>query len=164
TTDFVIVLTGLTSAKTIAVAGGFPLDFGASLGGLASVQTTGDVIPLAELVASATFGINLSPTSSITVSPGQFQAGPRVDATTTSQGGHSISIDLIRPGGGPVGAALILTVKAGGGTFKLGSTSLAYNATAAQIQTALTAISASYAGSTILVDPQPAGTVYTITL
>ena len=70
---------------TLGAAGGFSLDFGASLGGLASLTTTGSIIPLARLVANLTFGINLNPTSAIAVGPAQFDSGPRVDATTVER-------------------------------------------------------------------------------
>ena len=69
-TAFIVPLHGFLSsapADPIGSPGGFSLDFGASLGDLASVQTTGDIIPLAELIAQATFGINLNPSSSLTV-------------------------------------------------------------------------------------------------
>ena len=92
TTAYLITFTSLTNMHTLGAAGGFSLDFGASLGGLASLTTTGSIIPLARLVATLTFGINLNPTSAIAVGPAQFDSGPRVDATTSSDGGKSISI------------------------------------------------------------------------
>jgi hypothetical protein len=164
TTVYVITLTGLTPAKTISVAGGFSLSFAANLGGLAGVQTTGDVIPLARLVAAATFGINLNPSSSITVSPGQFQAGPRVDATTTHDGGKSISLDVIRPGAGSVGTVQILTVNAGGGTFSLGGVSgIAYNVDKTTLINDINGINAAYNVQVDVDTHQQAGTIYTIT-
>ena len=117
TTAYLITFTSLTNMHTLGAAGGFSLDFGASLGGLASLTTTGSIIPLARLVATLTFGINLNPTSAIAVGPAQFDSGPRVDATTSSDGGKSISIRTIRPGvTGLAGTVLVLTVN-GGGNF-----------------------------------------------
>ena len=165
-TAYVITLTGLTPAKTLSVAGGFSLDFGASLGGLASVKTTGNVIPLARLIASATFGIDLNPTSSITVSPGQFQAGPRVDATTTNDGGKSISLSVIRPGVvSEAGTVQILTVNAGGGTFSLGGVSgISPNAGEGTLVSDIESINpGSYTGHVhVTKNPQQAGNIYTI--
>ena len=52
TTAYLITFTTLTNMHTLGAAGGFSLDFGASLGGLASLTTTGSIIPLARLVAT----------------------------------------------------------------------------------------------------------------
>ena len=159
---FVITLHDLSPAKTISVAGGFGLDFSANLGGLAGVKTTGDIIPLARLVASATFGINLSPTTSITESPGQFQAGPRVDVTTTTQGGKSVSLVAIRPGAAGVSAVWILTVK-GGGTFDLGSvTGISASVSTGTLQGNVHTATGKTVDS-VTENDQPGGSVYTIT-
>src|SRR6266581_6874486 len=101
TTYYVVTLGGSitgSNAKRIAAAGGFNVDFGANLGSLAGVQTTGDIIPLASLLAQATFGIDLSPSQNLDVGPVVFQPGPRIDVTTTQQGGKSINVTTLRPG------------------------------------------------------------------
>src|SRR5581483_7633143 len=109
------------ATKAIAAAGGFSFDFDAGLGGLASLKTTGSVIPLARLVAEGTFGINLMSSTSISVGPSAFQNGPTANVTTTTQGGKSISLAKIRPGViGQAGSVWVVTVK-GGGTFTLSS-------------------------------------------
>src|SRR5205823_4047630 len=64
-----------TSVKRLVAAGGLDLDFGTSLGDIGGVHTTGSVIPLARLIAGATFGINLAPSQSLASDPGTFAAG-----------------------------------------------------------------------------------------
>ena len=115
--------TGLPAGiKAIAAAGGVSLNFGGSLGGLASLQTSGSVIPLAKLVAEGTFGINLTSSTSVSVGPSAFQNGPQASVTTTQQGGKAITVTKVRQGSSAqsVDAVFLVTVK-GGGTFTLSS-------------------------------------------
>src|SRR5205823_5135342 len=108
--------------QPIITTGGFDLKFDSDLGGLAGVKTTGSVIPLVGLFASAAFGINLkNPTQGVQVVPGTFQAGPRVDVRTVAEGGKSITVQRLREGvaanattGSPgIGEVQVLTVRAG---------------------------------------------------
>ena len=87
-------------ALPLVVAGGFDLDFGQSLGDLAGIKTTGSVIPLAGLFAKAGFGIDLSPSQSLEISPAVFSPGPRVDVVSVQEGGKAISVRTIRDGNG----------------------------------------------------------------
>ena len=122
-TAYRVRLTGSPSAgtKAFAAAGGLSLAFGAGLGGLASLQTTGSVIPLARLVAEGTFGINLNSSTSISVGPSAFQNGPQASVTTVQQGGKGITVTKVRQGlAGQVDAVWLVTVK-GGGHFTLSS-------------------------------------------
>ncbi len=169
TTAYLITLTGTTDVKTIGGAGGFSLDFGATLGGLASLTTTGSVIPLAELIANITFGINLNPSSAISVGPEQFTAGPRVDVTTAHDGGKTIAIRTIRPGVlGSAGTVLVLTVN-GGGTFTLAhsattSSPLSPGLATSALETAIAGILGVSAGNVhVTRAARPEGWVYTIT-
>ncbi|HVC86095.1 MAG TPA: hypothetical protein VNC40_01565, partial [Gaiellaceae bacterium] len=161
TTDFIVPLTGLTNAAAIAVAGGFSLSFGASLGSLAGVQTTGDIIPLAELTAQATFGINLtSPSTALTAAPAQFQSGPRVDTSTLNQGGHSISAIVVRPGdGSSIGPVQIVTVNGAGGTFTIAGQSFNWGDDGATVSGGLAADGVT---SVTLNDANAVGDVYTV--
>ncbi len=164
TTAFIVPFTGFTSASPadpVGLAGGFSLDFGASLGSLASVQTTGDIIPLAQLIAQATFGINLNPSSSLTVAPSQFQSGPRVDVSTVHQGGHSISATLIRPGTATSGAVQIITINGQGGSFSVNGHSFTWNPSSPTSATTLATTIGAASGT--LNDKNAQGAVYTIT-
>src|SRR5207247_10907875 len=98
---FVKLSSPAAGVHSIVAAGGFSIDFGTSLGGLVGLQTTGSIIPLASLLASATFGINLSPSQTLSVGPATFQNGPRADIYTLQEGGKAISVEQIRPGSVP---------------------------------------------------------------
>src|SRR5207245_7517846 len=98
--------------QSLVITGGLDLDFGASLRSLASVKTSGNVIPLVGLFAHAAFGINLkNPTESVQVAPGTFQPGPRIDVTTKQDGGKTLSVSVLRHGGPSVSEIEILTVR-----------------------------------------------------
>ena len=165
TIAYVVKLNGITDAKTLSVAGGFSLQFAANLGGLAGVQTTGDIIPLARLVASATFGIDLNPTTSIAAGPAQFTSGPRIDATTTHDGGKALTLDVIRPGVlNQAGTVMILTVNSkSAGTFTLGGVSgISADVDETTLKNDINGISGAY-NVNVTKNPQQAGNVYTIT-
>ncbi|HET7129920.1 MAG TPA: hypothetical protein VFJ93_12675, partial [Gaiellaceae bacterium] len=169
TAAYLITLGGSSDVKTIGAAGGFSIDFGASLGGLAGVQTTGSIIPLARLVANFTFGVNLTPSSAIAVGPAQFTAGPRVDIQTTHDGGKTSALRVIRPGVlGAAGTVLVLTVN-GGGTFTLThasttSSGLAPGVDATSLESAIaTILGISATNVHVRKSVRPEGWVYTIT-
>ena len=168
TTAYLITFTSLTRyMHTLGAAGGFSLDFGASLGGLASLTTTGSIIPLARLVATLTFGINLNPTSAIAVGPAQFDPGrastrrPRATVASRSRSGRSA------PGvSGLAGTVLVLTVN-GGGNFTVAAggapTTVSASASAATLDTAIEGLNGAFAGKvTVTKAVRPEGSVYTI--
>src|SRR5207247_4455400 len=182
TTYYVVTLGGsLTSSnvKRIAAAGGFSVDFGASLGSLAGVQTTGDIIPLATLLAQATFGVDLSPSQNLDVGPVIFQPGPRVDVTTTQQGGKSITVSALRPGVlNTTGEIQVLTVRSDtGGQFSLSfdanhdgtigsgesAAGIAYNVLPATLESTLGGLNTLSGNVHVSKAANPNGNVYTIT-
>ena len=152
--------------KALAAAGGVSLDFGGSLGGLASLQTSGSVIPLAKLVAEGTFGINLKSSTSVSVGPSAFQNGPQAPVTTIQQGGKSITVTKVRAGVlNQVDAVWLVTVK-GGGTFTLGTggAPTAGLAPGTDITSAVEGLNSSWSGHVhVSTAHQPEGVVYTIT-
>ena len=141
--DFTTGVAG--TSLPLVVAGGFDLDFGQSLGDLAGIKTTGSVIPLAGLFAKAGFGIDLSPSQSLEISPAVFSPGPRVDVVSVQEGGKAISVRTIRDGNGS-GLNEIQEVTARGtaaSTFTLSynnspTAPIAVNATDDDIKDALT--------------------------
>jgi len=183
TTYFQVTLGGIAASavKRLAAAGGFNVDFGASLGSLAGVHTTGDIIPLASLLAQATFGIDLSPSQSLDVSPATYTPGPRVDVTTTQQGGKSVTVGILRPGSVTVAAIQVVTVRSGaGGTYTLSfdsnangssdpgetTNAIAFDATSDTVKTRLETDIAGLSGKVTSVSEaqNPNGNLYTITL
>ncbi|MFN2609284.1 MAG: hypothetical protein ABR507_00180, partial [Actinomycetota bacterium] len=107
--------------KPVVAAGGFNLNFGASLGDFAGVSTSGTVIPLARLIAGATFGINLGSSDSLDSSPSVFQPGARVDIVDIAEGGKGVSVRTLRAGNTPIGVGEVqaVTVRGASGTFTL---------------------------------------------
>src|SRR5262249_15402046 len=146
--------------------GGFDLDFGASLGNLAGVETSGSVIPLVGLFAHATFGINLSsPSQASDVSPNVFQPGPRVDVLPAQEGGRSVRVETVRPGNGSAAEIQVLTVR-GGGTFGVSSGGTTVTGLSADISDADLASQLNSHGiavASVVKVVRPEGNVYRIT-
>ena len=71
-------------ADATELMGAFGFDLGASLGDLASIETSGSFSPLANLHAAITFGLDLSPSQELAVGPQAFSPSPRVLVNTTS--------------------------------------------------------------------------------
>ena len=167
-TAYRVKLNGSPSAgtKAFAAAGGLSLDFGASLGGLASLQTTGSVIPLAKLVAEGTFGINLNSSTSISVGPSAFQNGPQASVSTIQQGGKGITVTKVRQGLlNQVDAVWLVTVK-GGGMFTLsaGGPPTSGLTPGTDITSAVEGLNGAWGTHVhVSMSQQPEGYVYTIT-
>ncbi len=136
------------------LAGTFPLNFGASLGSFAGVQTSGSISVAASLNAGLTFGIDLFPSQTIQITPPVF--GPTTGATVKL------------PEGATTNTVQIVTVHAAnGGTFTLAynnnpTSALNFNASNTDVQTALQAVSGI---TSVSVSEQNQGVdrIYTIT-
>ncbi|MEX2645398.1 MAG: choice-of-anchor D domain-containing protein [Gaiellaceae bacterium] len=63
---------GMLTTDAVDLAGAFSLNFGASLGDLAGISTSGSFTILAALSAAMTFGINLSASQAIEITPGVY--------------------------------------------------------------------------------------------
>ena len=153
------------SPKRLVAAGGFSLDFGTSLGDLASLRTSGDVIPLAQLSLNLVFGIDLNTTQALQIAPAAGQNGPRATITTTTEGGKLASVSTQRNGDGTLPEIQQLTVRSAGGTFTLsysGSTQTVTGSSPgdAAIVTALNGLSLT--GATVTHIDTAAGRVFTI--
>ncbi len=171
-TIFTVHITSPSSGlKRLTSAGGLSIDFGTSLGDLGSVQTTGSIIPLARLIAGATFGINLSSSQSVAADPGTFSPGPRVDVIPDIEGGKSVTVTTLRPGATGISEIQVLTARAASGTYKLsfdGSTSsdIQFNADPATDGGAFLGVLNTLTGgkvSSVSRVSRPEGFVYTIT-
>ena len=151
--------------------GGFAVDFGTSVGDLASVKTSGSIIPLAQLSIHAIFGIDLNSTSMLQIAPASVTNGPQATITTTAEGGSGASVTTTQQGDGTNREIQQLTVRGAGGTFTLTaagrptatvSWTLAGDADSS-ITAALTTIGSSYASPfSISHIDTAAGRVYTI--
>ena len=77
----------LLTTDAVDLAGSFSLDFGAQLGDLAGITTTGSYTLLASLVAGMTFGLDLNASQSIEINPAVYTPAPvvRVDLPAGSQ-------------------------------------------------------------------------------
>ena len=157
------------SPKELVGAGGFSVDFGTSLGDLASVKTSGDVIPLAQLSAHAIFGVNLNTTSVLQIAPASVTNGPQAILTTTAEGASLASVTTTQQGGSTAEIEQ-LTVRGGGGSFKLSgngnvqTVSWSSPASNGDIVTALNALGGDYASPTSVTHiDTAAGRVFTIT-
>ena len=120
------------STDAVDLAGSFALDFGAQLGSLAGITTSGSSTLLASLVAGMTFGLDLNASQSIEVNPGVYS--PAID------------VRVALPAGATTNTTQILTVSnVNGGTYDLthGSSTITalYNESAANLQTKLNGIS-----------------------
>jgi len=175
TTYYSVHLMGIATnaIKRIAAAGGFNVDFGASLGDLAGIHASGDIIPIANLLAQATFGIDLSPSQNLDVGPQIADPGPRVEVSTVQQGGKSISISTLRPGVmNTVGEIQVVSVRSHSGSgekFRLTlgtsgqSDPIDVGADKDAFQTKLQVISGLSGNINVSKATNPAADVYTIT-
>ena len=160
------------SPKELVGAGGFSVDFGTSLGDLASVKTSGDIIPLAQLSAHAIFGVNLNATSVLQIAPASVTSGPQATLTTTQEGASLASVTTTQQGGSGKHEIQQLTVRGGGGNFKVSgngnvqTVSWSSPRTNAQIASAISLLGGDYAGLTgsdVTNIVTAAGVVYSIT-
>jgi hypothetical protein len=62
------------------------IDFGTSLGDLASLTTTGSFSPLATIDTGIVFGLDLNPSEELSISPEPWAPGPRIDVDTVDEG------------------------------------------------------------------------------
>ena len=156
--------------KELVGLGGFAVDFGASAGDLASVKTTGSIIPLAQLSIHAVFGVDLNSTSMLQIAPAAVTNGPQATITTTQEGGSLASVSTTQQGDGTNREIQQLTVRGGGSSFTLAGNSntatvswvLAGDADSS-ITSALTTIGGAYASPfSISHIDTAAGRVYTI--
>src|SRR5207248_8785219 len=117
-------------------------------------------------------GINLAnPTQNVQVAPGTFAPGPRVDVTTTAQGGKTVTVDVLRKGASAVSEIEILTVRGNpSSTFTLSwngtsTSALSANISEADLATAINGITGNglVASNPVVVQNQPEGRVYWIT-
>ncbi|TMC67653.1 MAG: hypothetical protein E6J13_16180 [Chloroflexi bacterium] len=88
--------------------GALSLDFGASLGDLATLKTEGSFSAIASLTTGITFGLDLNPSQELAIAPVVFAPGPKVEVRT------------LTPGDGNVAEVQKITIRnANDGTFAL---------------------------------------------
>ena len=89
---------------------GIPLDFGTSLGDIASVKTQGEAIMAASLAAGMTFGINLGQSSQIEITPPLFQPDNQAAVTVQTTTDGTTNLDEVQ---------LVQVDNATSGTYRL---------------------------------------------
>ncbi|RLA27297.1 MAG: hypothetical protein DRR15_18690, partial [Gammaproteobacteria bacterium] len=85
------------------------INFGTSLGDLASLTTTGSFSPLATIETGIAFGIDLNPGQALDIAPVAWAPGPRIDVATTING----------DGGSTAEEQTVTLSNASGGNFTL---------------------------------------------
>ena len=159
-----------TDVKRLVAVGGLDLDFGAALGSLGGVHTTGSVIPLARLIAGATFGIDLSPSQSLASDPGTFSPGARVDIYATDEGGKGVTVQTLRPGGTGISEIQVVAARGASGQFRLSyggvnTQLISLSDSGSTVETRLETDIAALSGKvdSVTKATRPEGSVYTIT-
>jgi len=71
--------------------GALRLDFGTSLGDLATLKTEGSLSAFASLATGITFGLDLNPSQDLSIAPVVFAPGPKVEVRTIDQGDGSVA-------------------------------------------------------------------------
>ncbi len=124
----------LMESDASELAGVFPLDFGVSLGSLAGISTSGAFGITASVGGDLTFVVDLTPSQDLSITPAVFEPGARIDIQTLQDGSATQQeIQQVR------------VVNATAGSFSLivgdsETAALAHDATATQVETALSGI------------------------
>ncbi|MGH7339389.1 MAG: hypothetical protein ACREKH_02775, partial [Candidatus Rokuibacteriota bacterium] len=145
--------------------GALDLDFGASLGDLATLKTEGSFSAIASLTTGITFGLDLNPGQQLAIAPIVFAPGPVIEVRTLTQGDGSVrEVQTVTVRNANAGT-FTLTLPGGSGTST--TQQITFNS-ASDLQTklnSLTDFSPAAKNASVSGAPDPAtGTiVYTIT-
>ncbi|HSC96389.1 MAG TPA: LEPR-XLL domain-containing protein, partial [Burkholderiales bacterium] len=114
------------------------LDFGASLGDLATLKTEGSFSAIASLTTGITFGLDLNPSQKLAIAPVVFAPGPVVEVRASTQGNGDVAeVQTVTIRNANDGT-FTLTLPGGSGTST--TQPLAFDAGEAVVKSALNAL------------------------